>query len=66
MTLTPRDDDPATFIVAPWPFRRERVQLVYEGRRLTTTFSDEAMMRQALEQAAWITVQTTLLPDPSA
>jgi hypothetical protein len=66
MTLTPRDDDPATFIVAPWPFRRERVQLVYEGRRLTTTFSDEAIMRQALEQAAWITVQTTLLPDSSA
>jgi hypothetical protein len=63
MTLTPRDDDPTTLIVAPWPFRRERVHLVYEGRRLTTTFSDEAIMRQALEQAAWITVQTTLLPD---
>jgi hypothetical protein len=63
MTLTLRDDDPTTLVVTPWPFHHDQVQLVYEGRRLRASFSDEASMRQALEQAAWITVQTTLLPE---
>ena len=61
--LTPRDNDPTTLVVTPWPFRHDQVRLVYEGRRLTTTFSDESMMRNALEQAAWVTVETTLLPE---
>jgi hypothetical protein len=60
ITLTPRDDDPSTLVVTPWPFRYGQVQLVYEGRRLPATFSDEASMRQGLEQAPWIALKTTL------
>lgn len=63
VTLTPRDDDPATLIVAPWPFRSVQVRLVYEGRRLAETFSNETSMREALEQAPWMTLETTLLPE---
>jgi Protein of unknown function (DUF3891) len=66
VTLTPRDENPATLLVAPWPFGREQVRLVYEGRRLTTTFSDEIRMREALEQAPSIRLETTLLPDETA
>ncbi len=61
VTLTPRNGDPAILLVAPWPFRGEQVQLVYEGRRLATTFSDETRMREALEQAPSIRLETTLL-----
>ena len=63
VALTPRDGDPATLLVTPWPFRSVQVRLVYEGRRLAATFSDETSMREALEQAPWITLETTLLPD---
>ncbi len=66
VTLTPRNDDPATLLIAPWPFSREQVRLVYEGRRLATTFSDETCMREALEQAPSIRLETTLLPDETA
>lgn len=66
VTLTPRNDDPATLLVAPWPFRQEQVQLVYEGRRLTTTFSDETRMREAFDQASSIRLETTLLPSETA
>ncbi|HZU02054.1 MAG TPA: hypothetical protein VFA10_20445, partial [Ktedonobacteraceae bacterium] len=66
VTLTPRNDDPATLLIAPWPFSREQVRLVYEGRRLATTFSDETRMREALEQAPSIRLETTLLPDETA
>ena len=62
LTLTSRDDDPTTLILTPWPFRRQQVTLVYEGRYLTETFSDEAMMRQALSHAPWVTLQTVLFP----
>ncbi len=62
LTLTARDDDPITLIVEPWPFRRQQVTLVYEGRYLAETFSDEAMMRKALKHALWVTFQTILFP----
>jgi len=63
LTLTASYVDPMQLIVVPWPFRRERVTLVYEGRFLAETFSSEAMMREALKSAPWVTLQTTLLPD---
>jgi len=62
LTLTARDDDPTKLIVEPWPFRRQPVTLVYEGRYLAETFSDEAMMREALKRAPWVTLQIVLLP----
>ena len=63
LTLTTRDADPTQLIVTPWPFRREQISLVYEGRFLSETFSDEAVTREALKRAPWVTLQTTLLPD---
>jgi hypothetical protein len=63
LTLTARDGDPTQLIVTPWPFRREQVTVVYEGRSLSETFSNEAVMREALKRAPWVTLQATLLPD---
>lgn len=63
LTLTVHDSDPTHLIVTPWPFRREQVTLVYEGRYLAETFSNEAVMREALKRAPWVTLQTTLFPD---
>jgi len=62
LELTARDDDPTTLFLTPWPFRRQTVTLVYEGRYLRETFSDETAMRHALAQAPWVTLQTVLYP----
>jgi len=63
LTLTARDDDPTHLMITPWPFRRQSVTLVYEGRYLTETFSHEAEMRKALSHAPWVTLQTVLFPN---
>ena len=62
LTLFGRDDDPHTLFLTPWPFHRQSVTLVYEGRSLTETYSDETMMRQALTNAPWVTLQTVIYP----
>lgn len=62
LTLIAHDGDPTQLLVTPWPFCREPVTLVYEGRRLAETFSNEAMMHEALKRAPWITLKTTLFP----
>jgi Protein of unknown function (DUF3891) len=62
LTLTARDDDPTQLMLTPWPFRRQQVTLVYEGRYLAATFLNEAKMREALEDAPWVTLQTVLFP----
>ena len=66
LTLTALDGDPSQLMLTPWPFRRQQVILVYEGRYLKETFSDEAIMRQALSHAPWVTLQTVLLPGETA
>ena len=58
--LSARDDDPTTLFLTPWPFHRQSLTLVYEGRYLTETFSDEAKIHQALSLAPCVTLQTTL------
>ena len=63
LTLTARDDDPTQLTLTPWSFRRQQVTLVYEGRSLTATFSNEAEMREALKHAPWVTLQTVLYSD---
>jgi hypothetical protein len=63
LTLTAQDDDLNTFMLTPWPFHRQPVTLVYEGRYMIDTFSDEATMRHALAHAPWVTLQTILYPD---
>jgi Protein of unknown function (DUF3891) len=62
LTLTVRDDNPNALFLTPWPFHRQPVILVYEGRSLRETFSDESIMRQALVHAPWVTLQTVLVP----
>jgi hypothetical protein len=62
LTLTARDDNPNTLFLKPWPFHHQPVTLVYEGRYLTETFSDETMMREALKRTPWVTLQTILFP----
>lgn len=64
--LSARDDDPTTLFLTPWPFHRQSVMLVYEGRYLTETFSDEATMRHALSHAPWVALQTALYPAETA
>lgn len=62
LTLTPHTNFPTHLVVTPWPFRRQQVTLVYEGRCLNETFSDEKTMREVLRRAPYVTLQTTLLP----
>jgi hypothetical protein len=52
------------FHVGPWPFRSETVSLTYPGRMLKGTFTSEAAMRQALEDAPWQTVRVELTSAP--
>ncbi|HEY6409262.1 MAG TPA: DUF3891 family protein, partial [Ktedonobacteraceae bacterium] len=66
LSLFARDGDSTQFSVTPWPFRHEQITVVYEGRLLAETFSDETMMREALKQAPWVTLQATLFPDQPA
>jgi hypothetical protein len=64
LTLTARDDDPTQqLVITPWPIRRQQVTLVYEGRYLAATFSNESKMREALKHAPWFTLQTVLFPN---
>jgi hypothetical protein len=63
LTLIARNDHPTQLVVTPWPSRRERITLVYERRYLAETFSNEAMMREALKRTPWVTFQTTPFPD---
>lgn len=66
LILYTHKSDPTHIEVTPWPFCREQVTVVYEGRRIPATFSTEAAMRAALTHAPWITLQTTLLPGSPA
>lgn len=62
LTLSARDGDPTTLMLTPWPFRRQSVTLIYEGRYLAETFSEVVIMRKSLAHAPWVTLQTTLFP----
>ena len=60
ITATPVDGEPGTYVLDPWPFRSQTVDLVYEGRRLDGRFTDEKQMRAALARAPWVTLTTLL------
>ena len=47
--------------VAPWPFQRDSLRLICEGRRLVGTFNDESAMRDALRSAVPVTMQIELV-----
>ncbi|OKH38116.1 hypothetical protein NIES2119_11200 [[Phormidium ambiguum] IAM M-71] len=65
LTLTAKKDCPLEIFVSPWPFRENRVNLVLEGRLLQQKFTDETMMREALNQALTVTIDTILIPENS-
>jgi hypothetical protein len=60
LKLTNINDDPHLVAVSPWPFQDSQVTLVYEGRLLRETFTDEVAMREALRSDCWVTLSTTL------
>ncbi len=60
LTLTSVNDGFSQIKVSPWPFQQPEVKLVYEGRRLQESFTDETAMRSALVTADWVTITTIL------
>lgn len=60
--LTAEDGHPARVRVAPWPFRADELRVVFEGRFLAGRFTDEEIMRRALAEAPWTTLETLLRP----
>lgn len=62
LTLTPIENDPTRLTVEPWAFSSDRVTVVVEGRLLQDSFAEEDAMQQALTNAPWRTITTTLTP----
>jgi len=60
LTLTPIEND--IIKVNPWVFEQNEVTLVYEGRLLQEKFVDETAMRNALENATWVSIVNRLIP----
>lgn len=62
ITMSPGDsiDDPVQ--IAPWPFAGKRLEVIVPGRKVNETFSDETVMRKALEVAEWVTLGMVLEP----
>ena len=60
LTLTKSPDDPTRIAVAPWPFARDTVPLVCEGRRLPETYPTQDALRVALARAPWVTLEFVL------
>ena len=49
--------------VDPWPFKETQpIEIICEGRRLLSTFTDQTLMRQALRAASPTTVRMLLVP----
>ncbi|MEQ8998695.1 MAG: DUF3891 family protein [Coleofasciculus sp. B1-GNL1-01] len=63
LTLTHVNDDPHQIILSPWPLQENEVTLVYEGRLLRETFTDEMAMREALRRDGGLTLTTILTPE---
>lgn len=63
LTLIENKDNHYLLAVSPWPFQQSEVKLVYEGRLLRQTFSNELAMQEALKSDCWVTLSTTLKPE---
>lgn len=62
LTLLEDNNNHYSVAVSPWPFGQSEVKLVYEGRLLQQTFSDETAMREALMSDCWVSLSTNLKP----
>lgn len=63
LKLTHVNDNPHQITISPWPFQESEVALVYEGRLLRESFTDEAAMREALRSERGLTLSTILKPE---
>jgi hypothetical protein len=59
--VTVRSGEAGAMTLDPWPFRRPRVTLRCEGRRLAGRFEDESAMRAAFAAAPWVTLELELV-----
>jgi hypothetical protein len=55
--------EPSRVKLFPWPFNEASVCLSCEGRRLTQTFREESVMREALSTASTVVVPIELVPE---
>jgi hypothetical protein len=62
VALTAVPGRPLAAALDPWPFRAPEVRLHCEGRRLSEAFPDDEALARGLQDAAWETVQFTLVP----
>ncbi|HXV56550.1 MAG TPA: DUF3891 family protein [Gaiellaceae bacterium] len=62
LALAPVGGSAERVSVSPWPFRKEAVTVVCEGRVLSETFRAEEELRRGLARAPWVTVETRLVP----
>jgi hypothetical protein len=60
LTLTPAPGDMTRVTVTPWPFSRDSLILICEGRQLTATYDEEGALRTALADAPWVTLRLVL------
>jgi hypothetical protein len=63
LKLTNLAVNPHQITISPWPFGQSEVTLVYEGRLLRQTFTDETAMRETLQSDCWVTLSTVLKPE---
>jgi Protein of unknown function (DUF3891) len=57
-----RDVGDGRFVLDPWPFTEEHVEVRCEGRQLVGRYDSEAAMRQAFAQAELVTLTFALAP----
>jgi hypothetical protein len=62
LTLAPAEGDSSRTLIAPWPFARDEVTVICEGRRLAPRYADEGEMRAALAAAEWVTLRLVVAP----
>ncbi|MBD0304688.1 MAG: DUF3891 domain-containing protein, partial [Tolypothrix sp. T3-bin4] len=62
LSLTEDKEQHHTVTMSPWVFEKSEIKLVYEGRLLQESFSDEAAMREFLKSDCWVTLSTTFIP----
>ena len=62
LSITPTEPLTDRFVIEPWPFKVERLEVECEGRRLGGTFKDEQLMRDALVGAETVPLRFSLVP----
>lgn len=62
ITLTLIPEEKGIIKVSPWVFQQNEVTLIYEGRLLQEKFTDETVMRRALNDAEWLSMTNKLIP----